>query len=78
MNNFEEKVFDSFENDVVLYYCGKRLHNYSHKFGPYSNDKYLIYYVKEGRAKLTLNGKETELSASMFFVNFPPFMIPYF
>lgn len=71
MNIFEEKVFDFFENDVKLYYCGKRLHNYGHHFGPYQGDKLLIYYVKEGKAKLTVNGQQTELCAPAFFVNFP-------
>ncbi len=71
MNKMEEKVFRSFENDVQLYYCGKRIHNYSHRFGPYTDKKYLIYYIKEGRAALYANGKQTELFGQGFFVNFP-------
>lgn len=71
MNNFTEKIFDGFENEIKLYYCGRRLKNLSHSFGPYDRDTYLIYYIKEGTALLKCNGKETEISAKGFFVNFP-------
>ncbi len=71
MNSFQEKVFLGFENDIELYYCGKRLKNLSHTFGPYDRDTYLLYYIKEGSASLISNGEESEISASGFFVNFP-------
>lgn len=71
MNIFEEKVFDEFENEIKLYYCGKRYRSISHRYGPYNQDRYLIYYIKEGSALLTLkNGKTMTLSGG-FFVNFP-------
>ena len=71
MNYFEEKVFEGPGNEMKLIYCGKRLHNFSHSFGPYGRDQYLIYFIKEGTATLSLNGRETQLSANGFFVNFP-------
>ena len=71
MNTFEEKVFDGFDNEVRLYYCGKRLHNYSHRFGPYAGDKYLLYYIREGKAKLRIGDEESLLVGEGFFVNFP-------
>ena len=71
MNTYEEKVFDVFENDIQLFYCGKRLHNLSHHYGPHDRDTYLLYYVKEGKAKLCINGREDMLTGPAFFVNFP-------
>lgn len=71
MNTFEEKVFDEFENEIKLYYCGKRFRSISHRYGPYEYKRYLIYFIKEGRAELTLDdGKAITLSKG-FFVNFP-------
>lgn len=71
MNHCEEKAFDAFENDVQLYYSGKRLHNYAHHFGPYDRDTYIIYYIKEGKARLCCNGGEAEIAGQGLFVNFP-------
>ena len=71
MNDFTEKVFDEFENDLKLYYCGKRIYNFSHYFGPYDRDTYLLYYIKEGKALLQNQGEAITLSGNGFFVNFP-------
>ena len=71
MSYFEEKVFEGIENEINLIYCGKRIHNLAHHFGPYTRDQYLIYYIKEGRATLALDDRKIELSAQGFFVNFP-------
>lgn len=71
MKDFEEKVFDSFENDLKLYYCGKRIRSISHHYGPYDQDRYLIYYIKEGEALLQMQDREITMSAKGFFVNFP-------
>lgn len=71
MNNCEEKVFLGFDAEIKLYYCGKRLRNIAHSFGPYDLDKYLMYFIKEGRATVTLAGGEELTLTSGFFVNFP-------
>lgn len=71
MNNFQEKSFQSLENDVKLYYCGKRLHNFGHHYGPYTQEKYLIYFIKEGKARLKYNKKEMDIYSTGLFVNFP-------
>ncbi len=71
MNTFEEKVFDEFENEIKLYYCGKRFRNISHRFGPYAQKRYIIYFIKEGRAELTLNSGKILILSRGFFVNFP-------
>lgn len=71
MNTFEEKAFHEFENEIKLYYCGKRYRSISHQFGPYDRDKYLIYFIKEGRATLTTKDGVTLTLSKGFFVNFP-------
>lgn len=71
MNLWEEKRFRGAVGDFRLYYCGKRLHNIGHGFGPYDRDDYLIYYIKEGRAQLSLGGERRTLRAGQVFVNFP-------
>lgn len=71
MSYFEEKVFEGLENELKLFYCGKRIHNFSHSFGPYTRQQYLIYYIKEGSATLQLDGRAMELTSKGFFVNFP-------
>lgn len=71
MNNWEEKVFRGFDAEIRLYYCGKRLRNIAHRFGPYNLDKYLMYFIKEGRATVTLAQGEKITLTSGFFVNFP-------
>ena len=77
MNFFEEKVFTTFGEDLKLYYCGKRFRSISHIYGPYDQDRYLIYYIKEGRATLTTeDGKALTLSKG-FFVNFPQSLATY-
>lgn len=71
MNQFDEKVFSEFENDLALHFCGKRIHNLSHHFGPYDRDAHLIYFIKEGKAVLKTEKEPILLSAKGFFVNFP-------
>ena len=70
-NNFEEKTFEGLEGDLRLYYCGKRIGNVGHGFGPYTRDDYLIYYIKEGEAELRCGDKCIPLFGEGFFVNFP-------
>lgn len=71
MNTFEEKVFHEFENEIKLYYCGKRYKSILHQFGPYDRDKYLIYFIKEGRSTLTRKNGRTLTLSKGFYVNFP-------
>ena len=71
MNDFSEKVFGEFENEIKLYYCGKRYRSIAHGYGPYIKNQYLIYYIKEGKATLFLPGKEPVIISKGFFVNFP-------
>lgn len=77
MNNWEEKVFLGFDAEIKLYYCGKRLRNIAHRFGPYNLDKYLIYFIKEGSATVTLADGKILTITSGFFVNFPHSLSQY-
>ena len=70
-NSFEEKNFDGLLGELHLSYCGKRIGNIGHGFGPYERDEYLMYYIKEGEAVLTVDGRELLLAGEGFFVNFP-------
>ena len=71
MNLWEEKSNAGALDGWQLGYCGKRLRNVGHAYGPYDRESYLIYYIKEGRARLTVNGEERLLSGGSVFVNFP-------
>ena len=71
VNIYEEKNYQGLESDLKLYYCGKRIKNKGHSFGPYNRNNYLLYYIKEGSATLISNGFKKKISAQGFFVNFP-------
>lgn len=71
MNFFEEKVFDEFGDEIKLYYCGKRFRSISHTYGPYDQNRYLLYFIKEGKATLTMENGKTVMLSKGFFVNFP-------
>ena len=71
MNVFEEKVFGGAPDDCELLYCGKRMRNFGHAYGPHRRDDLLIYYIEEGHARLMLGGAEHTLSGGSIFVNFP-------
>ncbi len=71
IKDFEEKEFEKFENEIKLYYCGKRFRSMAHSYGPYEIDRYLIYFIKEGKATLTLENGEILILNKGFFVNFP-------
>ena len=71
MNVWEEKIFEGPESDLRLIYCGKRIGNIGHTYGPYDRESYLIYYIKEGRAELTMGDTRILLEGEGFFVNFP-------
>ena len=71
MNSFEEKRFCGEPDDCRLLYCGKRLLNIGHSYGPHGRSDLLIYYIKEGRADLMLEGGVHPLCAGSVFVNFP-------
>lgn len=71
MNAFEEKVFLGDGDDGRLLYCGKRLQNVGHAYGPHMREDLLIYCIKEGSARLFLEGQEHRLCGGSIFVNFP-------
>ena len=71
MNSFEEKAFLADGEEWRLLYCGKRLQNVCHSYGPHRRDDLLIYYVKEGVARLFVGEEEHRLTGGSIFVNFP-------
>lgn len=71
MNAFEEKIFGGPLDGCELLYCGKRMKNFGHAYGPHCREDILIYYIKEGSARLLLGDAEHTLSGGSVFVNFP-------
>jgi len=71
MNNFEEKIYGGFSDELRLIYCGKRLKNLSHNYGPHTLNTYLLYYIMEGTATLYYNGKSEEITGPGFLVHYP-------
>ena len=71
MNKYEEKNFEGLDSDLMLSFCGKRMENIGHAYGPHMRDDYLIYYIKKGEAVLSSDNKRILLSGEGFFVNFP-------
>ena len=71
MNGYEEKIHNGLNDDLILYYCGRRIKNISHRYGPHTRNTYLLYYICEGSATLTLGGRSMNISAPGFFVNYP-------
>ena len=71
MNSFQEKNFEGLDTDLRLYYCGRRIGSIGHSFGPYDRVSYLLYYIKEGEAELTVGDRRLLLRGEGFFVNFP-------
>lgn len=71
MNIWEEKRAGGALDDYKFEFCGKRIRNMGHAFGPYDRKNFLIYYIKEGKARLTHGGGERTLSGGCVFVNFP-------
>ena len=71
MNKYEEKNFEGLDSDLLLSYCGKRMENIGHSYGPHMRDDYLIYYIKKGEAVLSADNRRILLSGEGFFVNFP-------
>ena len=77
MNSFEEKTFGSGLDGCELLYCGKRMRNFGHSYGPHRREDFLIYYIKEGHARLRIGREERTLSGGDIFVNFPNSSVTY-
>lgn len=71
MNTFQDRFFHfGFRGDLNLLYCGNREKSIDHKY-THTQNAYLLTYVAEGRATLSIAGKKFPLKAGDFFVSFP-------
>jgi len=71
MNTFQDHFFDfQFQGDLNLLYCGNRERSVDHKY-VHRQKTYLLTYVAEGEATLSVSGKKAPLQRGDFFVSFP-------
>lgn len=78
MNSWLEKPYDfQIGNDFRLYYCGNRNKSFSHHYGPYTREVYLLNFVKEGFAIFLINNKNVTIKAGDFYVLYPNSQISY-
>lgn len=77
MEYIEKRFCFTVPTDLNLYYCGKRIQTKNHSYGPQVRDHFLIVYIKEGNAILTLRDKHFELSAGQVLCMFPNEKIYY-
>ncbi|MBE6711916.1 MAG: AraC family transcriptional regulator [Ruminococcaceae bacterium] len=71
MNTFQDHFFDyHFRGDLNLLYCGNRERSIDHRY-VHTQNAYLLTYVVEGSATLSVSGKKIPLKAGDLFVSYP-------
>lgn len=72
MNTWIEKCFDyTSPGNLNLFYCGKREKSYSHVYGPYKHDHYLLAFVAEGSAAFCADGQIRQIGPGTVYVMHP-------
>lgn len=74
---FERKTFLRSNNEIGMYYCGKRIKTLNHKYGPEIRNHFLFVLVNEGEANFHRNGRIVNLKAHDFLVMCPGERIYY-
>lgn len=77
MDYIEKRFSYTLPTDLNLYYCGKRIRTKNHSYGPQVRDHFLLVYIKEGNAILSINDKPYELSRGQLLCMFPNEKIYY-
>ena len=54
MDYIEKRFCYTTPTDLNMYYCGKRIKTENHSYGPQVRDHFLLVYIKEGTATLTI------------------------
>ena len=71
MNSFQDRFFHfRFQGDLNLLYCGNRENSLNHKY-THTQKAYLLTYVVDGNATLSVDGKRIPLKKGDFYVMFP-------
>lgn len=60
-----------------MYYCGKRIDTKNHSYSPQVRDHFLLVYIKDGNAVLSLRNNCIDLSAGQLLCMFPNEKIYY-
>jgi len=76
--NILEQAFNFLiPSDLNMYYCGKRINTYNHRYGPAICDHFLLVYINDGHGRLETNNKVFELKPNHLLVMFPDNKIFY-
>ena len=77
MNTFQDNVFDfRLQGDLNLHYCGYRPESIDHKY-VHRQNTYLLTFVCEGEATLTVGERTMSLTAGDAYVMFPSSLASY-
>ncbi|MDY3928093.1 MAG: AraC family transcriptional regulator [Clostridia bacterium] len=77
MDYIEKRFCYTVPTDLNLYYCGKRILTKNHSYGPQIRDHFLLVYIKEGDAILSVRGNHYTLSSGQLLCMFPGEKIYY-
>lgn len=65
------------QNELNMYYCGKRIKTPNHSYGPEIRTHFLIVYIKEGNATLFRKNGNIRLHSGQLLVMFPNEYVHY-
>lgn len=72
LNTWIENYFDHTPlGNLSLFYCGKREKSFSHSYGPYKHDNYLLAYIAEGAAHFHFQGQTRLVREHTFYIMHP-------
>ena len=77
MDYIEKRFCYTAPTDLNIYYCGKRIKTENHSYGPQVRDHFLLVYIKEGTATLTIGNRCFDLCAGQLLCMFPGEKIYY-
>ncbi len=77
MDYIEKRFCYTTPTDLNMYYCGKRTKTRNHSYGPQVRDHFLLVYIKEGNATLTIGDCCYDLHAGQLLCMFPGEKIYY-
>ncbi len=77
MDYIEKRFSYLVASDLNMYYCGKRTETKNHSYGPQVRDHFLLVYIKDGNAVLTLGNKYIDLCGGQLLCMFPNEKIYY-
>lgn len=77
MDYIEKRFCYTVPTDLNMYYCGKRIHTRDHSYGPQVRDHFLLVYVKDGDAILSVRNRHYALTSGHLLCMFPDEKIYY-